>query len=103
MRRSSLCGILQLRRDYDMMLLLSAVVSISESIERTQRLEHENQTLVRSLRAIENESRLAATEAKRLKEELQEEKKKHRGVHVDKLSVERKVAELNAERSRLEV
>lgn len=79
------------------------MVSISESLERTQKLEHENQNLVRSARNAENECRLNQADIKRLKEELQEEKKKHRGVHVDKLSIERRVAELSAEKSRMEV
>lgn len=72
-------------------------------MERAQKLEHENQGLVRTVRSLENDARLNQSEIKRLKEELQEEKKKYRGVHVDKLSVERKMAELNADRSRLEV
>lgn len=72
-------------------------------MERMQKLEHENQGLVRSVRALENDARLNQADLKRLREELQEEKKRHRGVHVDKLGVERKLAELNSERSRLEV
>jgi chromosome segregation ATPase len=81
----------------------SAVMSVSEAVERTQKCEHENQNLIRKVRNFENENRLNQTELKRVKEELVEEKKKHRGVHVDKLSVERKIAEYNADRVRMEV
>lgn len=78
-------------------------MSVSEAVERTQKAEHENQNLTHKLRTFENENRLNSAELKRLKEELQEEKKKYRGVHVDKLAVDRKMAEFGAEKLRMEV
>lgn len=86
-----------------MLCYVSAAISASEAIERTQKTEHDNQMLTMSIRNLENENRVIQGENKRLKDELTEEKKKHRGVHVDKLGVERKISELSAEKNRLEV
>ena len=78
-------------------------MSVTDAIERAQKCEHENQNLLRTQRNLENELRSIQSANKRLKEDLMEEKKKHRGVHVDKLSAERKLTELLAEKTRLEV
>lgn len=72
-------------------------------MERNQKSTHENQSLIRSLRNAENDFRQLQLEHKRLKDELSEEKKKYRGIHIDKLSADRKTAEFAAEKSKLEV
>ena len=72
-------------------------------MERIQKSSHENHNLTRLLRTAEADLRTAQQENKRIKEELQDERRKLRSLHVDKLSAERKAAECLAEKSRLEV
>lgn len=79
------------------------MLSAYEALERNQKTTHDSQTLVRSVRAAEQSLALAQTEAARLREELQEERRRARTLHTDKLGAERRVTEALAEISRLEV
>lgn len=83
--------------------IVSAVLSAYEALERNQKTTHDSQTLLRSVRAAEQSLALAQAESARLRQELQDERRRARTLHTDKLGAERRVTEMLAEISRLEV
>lgn len=81
----------------------SIAMSASDAMERSVRSLHEIHTRTSDLRRVELELQAAMKEVTRLKEELAEEKVRHKNTYIERLAAERKAAELTAAKSRLEV
>jgi chromosome segregation ATPase len=80
----------------------SVSLSASEAVERSVKTLHEKNIILRDLRTAEIELQATKSELLTKTEELQTEKHKHKVTTLEKLSAERKAAELLAVKAKVE-
>ena len=78
-------------------------LSVSEAAERSAKFSHENHNIQRKLHIAESELVSAKAENKRCKEENASLREKMKGYNSGKIGADKKVAEVSAHNSRLEV
>ena len=85
------------------LFLPSVALTASEAVERSVRNAHDKHVLLSNLKQAEINVQTSQKEVLRNREELAQEKQKHKATYLEKLTAERKASELIVGKARAEV
>lgn len=72
-------------------------------MERSVRTSHDKHVLLSHVRQLESDLLQSGRDIQRFKDEIAEERQKHKALYMEKISAERKAAELLVAKARAEV